>query len=335
MMNKKVNMMKMVRCSLIFLLTLSCLCSTLFSSDKKMVAIVTTVKKNVEVRKAETEVWLKVKVGDFLHEGDYVKTGKNSEADISFITGVRINLKEDTEIEIKQTRAEEKGNETKLEVFKGKLFNKVRKLSRMEIKTPQAIAAVRGTEFGVEVSDLTRIYVLEGLVDVWNSQGKVELKEGMETTVESGKPPKEPEEMDEEEKKEEQGESEDILRLSIKGQLTAGKPVEMELAVVDEQGKIKTVNKKIKLEASNELLCSTDKNKWKRLPYNLKLKEGRGNFFVKSMMAGSVILWCKADDVSPVVVELGFTLPKEKELIIELDDDGQSRKLRLHFERQE
>lgn len=321
------------------------LCGNLMAEDKKMVAILTGVKNKVEVKRSNTIEWIKLKVRDYLYEGDFIRSGKKSQADISFISGVSISVKENTEMEIKLTGIEDKGRDTKIELFRGKIFNRVRKLSSLHIQTPQAVASVRGTGFGVEVSDFTHIYVLAGIVDVWNDHGKVELNEGMETTVESGKPPEQPTQMSEDDRQDKKDESieEKSLKLSIQGELVVGKPIKMKLSVIDNNGNIaEDFDGKIRIESSKSMqytrsivsFTGTSQVAWEDLPVSIKSAQGESVFYLKSENQGSRIISCMADNVLPVAVELDFSMPAEKELIIDVDDNGIPRKMKILFKRQ-
>jgi hypothetical protein len=312
-------------------------CFSLHAEEKNFVGMATVVKKKVEVKKVNTKEWVALKVGTFMKEGDVVKLGKGAYAEISFITGIVINLKENTEIKIKLLKPEEKGRGTELEIFRGNMLSKVKKLTRMRVITPQAIAAVRGTEFGVDVTDFTYIYVYEGLVDVMNDWGNVELKEGMETVVETGRPPHEPRKIESEEKKEElTQERKNVLSFVAEQEIEAGKPAKAELYVVDSFGKVQEdASCKIRMESDGDVFVSDDSVKWNKLPHTVKLEGGRTGFYIKSDTGGRSIVTCDCEEYDPVTVDLMFIEPYYKSLIIDLDDEGSKRRLKMIFERQE
>lgn len=331
--NKIAHILKFVLWSALFFMFIRV---SLYSAENEMVAIVTSVNKKVDVKRVGTDIWNRIKVRDYLYEGDRIKAGKDAHAEVSFISGVGLYVKENTEIEIRETDSEVRGKDTSIELFKGKLFNRVKKLSNLEIRTPQAVAAVRGTEFGVEVGDITRIYVIEGLVDVWNSQGRVELKEGMETTVEAGQAPEEPSEIDSDKRKEEEKETKVNLKLSILGDIVAGEKLKMGLSVVDRNGNLKSESvDKVRIESAEELFISNDGSKWDKLPYNLKMDNGKANFYIRSLIAQNTVVSFQASEAYSTVVELIFASQDERELIIDVDDEGKSRRLKFFFEKQE
>lgn len=65
--------------------------------------------------------------------------------------------------------------------------------SRFEISSPQGVTSVRGTRYRVAVTDFdSRAEVLQGLVDVGNSLGKVTLPPGTGTLFKADSPPSSP-----------------------------------------------------------------------------------------------------------------------------------------------
>lgn len=93
-------------------------------------------------------------------------------------------------------------NETRLEMFRGKLFSRVKNLEgTYEVSTPQAVAGVRGTEFLMEVygDTVTVITAVEGELEVSSRDGSgtVTLQEHEQTVILDGEAPSEPEKFDE------------------------------------------------------------------------------------------------------------------------------------------
>jgi len=181
------------------------------SSDKS--AIVLVRKKgmvclwDLSARKwAEMSEKGKIKVGDFL------KTGEESEAIISFGKKAVITVAGNSMLRITTTIFEKEDiKKIKIQMPKGKIWSAVEKLpvpeSKFEIETPNALAGVRGTVFMVGVKpeeDSTRISVIEGEVNVSSTrtEGYVVLKANMSTTVVANKSPVSPQVLEEKENQE-------------------------------------------------------------------------------------------------------------------------------------
>src|SRR4051812_25012978 len=65
--------------------------------SKALSAIVATCAQAfgaVEVRRPGAAFWEPIKVGDVLHSGDWVKTGKGAYAKVAFLTGGGLELEE-------------------------------------------------------------------------------------------------------------------------------------------------------------------------------------------------------------------------------------------------
>ncbi|MDE2143799.1 MAG: FecR domain-containing protein [Elusimicrobia bacterium] len=128
-----------------------------------------------------------------LEEGDRVTTGENSSADISLDGGSLIHLEPDSDFTLEKT---ERAQSSFLLAF-GSLIAKIQKLGSqsLTVRTPGAVAAVRGTEFGVEAGADAQTHVGvfdEGRVEVKDDAGTAVLTPNQETTVEEGRAPMRP-----------------------------------------------------------------------------------------------------------------------------------------------
>ncbi|MDD5680323.1 MAG: FecR family protein [Candidatus Omnitrophica bacterium] len=102
--------------------------------------------------------WQAATEGLKLSSGDKIKTGGDGMVSIDFANGGRIFLKPDTEFEITSlNRSDDKGSiDYKLQLNMGRLRAAVEKLdpnSSFEIKTPTAVAAIRGTTYYLTVRE--------------------------------------------------------------------------------------------------------------------------------------------------------------------------------------
>lgn len=124
-----------------------------------------------------------------LNDGDKIITKDNSYVEITFEDEHIIRLQENTELVIRKKA--ESGNEVFLN--SGKLLASLKNLVKgtsFEVRTPTAVAAVKGTDFAVEVTEQnTAIGVFEGEVETAgiDLQGKeterIFVKQNQETSV--------------------------------------------------------------------------------------------------------------------------------------------------------
>jgi ferric-dicitrate binding protein FerR (iron transport regulator) len=141
-------------------------------------------KEGVVLKKVTTQnIWIYADKGDVLDDGDSLKTGKNSYAELEFSDGSRVKISQETEVSIYKDYFSLAIGYIRLYITK--LF------PNFEIRTPSAIAGVRGTEFTVEVLEdqTTIVTVYEGEVDLM-AQGKtLRLRKGESGIVRPKSPP--------------------------------------------------------------------------------------------------------------------------------------------------
>jgi len=132
---------------------------------------------------------------------DYkIRTGKRSYMEILLIDGTKIFVKEVTVLNISGLKMKETDPPTKLSMLTGKMRITLKKTFRdrsLVLKTPTAIAGVRGTDFGAIASrDETKLVVFEGKVEVANAEKDIIksyiVKEREEVSVKKDLVPTEP-----------------------------------------------------------------------------------------------------------------------------------------------
>ncbi|OHD65629.1 MAG: hypothetical protein A2176_13370 [Spirochaetes bacterium RBG_13_51_14] len=111
-----------------------------------------------------------VQIGDIIKEKDVIQTGTDSFCDIK-IGGSLIRVKQKTKIILSSLLKQDDLENTILDLMSGKMLCKPKKLFKSEsflVKTPTAVAGVRGTQFSVEAdaNGTSRIKVFEGQVKV-------------------------------------------------------------------------------------------------------------------------------------------------------------------------
>ena len=316
-----------IKTAALFLLLTAVITAPLKAEEE--IAVLTRVERNVEIRRAGEEEWIRAELGDYLSSGDRVRAARRSSAEISFLAGVETILEENTEIEIRESATRE---DTDIEMVRGEVFNKVRGITNVEIRTPQAVAAVRGTQFGVELDQHTRVYVLEGRVDVFNPEGRVELTEGTETTVEPGKAPSDPGALDEETRRRRTEEIQPHqLRLEALDEAVAGQAVRIRLTALDEEGNIvDDARDRVEINSGRDIYLTErlDPARWNSMPRRVRLENGLAEFYLRTYDEGPRVISASSSDLATAVLEMNFTLPDEKELLLDL---GGEYRMRLEF----
>lgn len=129
-----------------------------------------------------------------------LRTGPRSSAMLEFDDGSRVMVRQASELRLVRSdrRVLDGGFLVELELLRGGLENLVTPQrrapeTRFEIRTPAAVAAVRGTEFRVHAdTGATWTEVLDGAVQVGNAAGAVRADAGFGTIAQAGQAPQAP-----------------------------------------------------------------------------------------------------------------------------------------------
>ena len=125
-----------------------------------------------------------------IKNGDLIRTNESGKIILTLLGGDNVFLAPDTEIKFKENK-KKKGLSNIINrnlTLKGRLLAKIRKnLARpIQIRTPNAIVAVKGTEFVTEfIQGITNVGTIKGLVSMTSivNNKSVELKEGTMSSV--------------------------------------------------------------------------------------------------------------------------------------------------------
>jgi hypothetical protein len=159
-------------------------------------AQVLLVYGDVNVTNAAGSDTHKVKKGDLLAQGDSLTTGKNSLAKLLFADGSNIDIQPNSNLSI-QASYKYAGKETfvtNLKLVKGRTEVSANPDhvvgNTLQIQTPSAVAAVRGTQFRVGAEDSISLQeTLEGKVAFSASGQEVLLAKGYGSVAEKDKAP--------------------------------------------------------------------------------------------------------------------------------------------------
>jgi hypothetical protein len=111
--------------------------------------------------------------GDAVTEGDVIRTGPESAADVEIKDFSIFHIKENTEVEIEDILTS-----PKVKVRKGWFLIIVRKDTPLEVDTPTVLAGVRGTVFFFNVFDDDTAYICDcnGRIELFDSRSGESLR---------------------------------------------------------------------------------------------------------------------------------------------------------------
>lgn len=153
-------------------------------AEGPVAGVVVSLEGRPQMKTAGKDAYKRVKVNDMVHEGDTLKTGKGERVGVAFVGGAELRVNEESVFTVQSG-----GNATKpTSVFTSFGDAWTRLLTGhggpgIQVKSPVAVAAVRGTEADIDVSDRMAVKVYEGLVDVMNDKGKTSLRAGQQSSV--------------------------------------------------------------------------------------------------------------------------------------------------------
>jgi hypothetical protein len=125
--------------------------------------VLRVVKGDVQIKSGSTGVTAKAKLGQEVYPKDTIITGKEARAKVVMIDNNELNISPDSHIEIQnyEYAPAENKKDVLLNVLYGKVRSKVEqkydgKTSKFQVKTPSAVAGVRGTDFVTGYNQTTR-----------------------------------------------------------------------------------------------------------------------------------------------------------------------------------
>lgn len=164
------------------------------TATAEAIAVNGTVHK-LEVQSQERSP---LQVGDKLSQNDEVKSEADGSATLQFVDGSKLFLKSNSLIHLEALSYNDTSNtsNTRIRLDRGRLRNLIEKQrnaeSTYEVATPAAVAAVRGTDYRVTMTEETPPAMLtevtEGVVSVANGQQEFLLKKGYAIRAVAGEP---------------------------------------------------------------------------------------------------------------------------------------------------
>ncbi|MBN1499137.1 MAG: FecR domain-containing protein [Spirochaetes bacterium] len=134
----------------------------------------------------------KVTMKSQFQDGDLIVTGDKSYIVLTTEKGDEIKLQKSSKLLI-DLKLMESGSASLINGSISAKYNKIIKTEERKIYTPTAVAAVRGTEFEIIVSDdgTSRVEMIEGSLDVYNPNGKVNISGKEKSDIAPGGKPSE------------------------------------------------------------------------------------------------------------------------------------------------
>jgi hypothetical protein len=154
-------------------------------------AVVKALEGSAQIKKARSTRYETLKTNMLIQVGDEIAT-KNGNVVIEFADSSTIRLEANSNLYFNKLSHFGKTGmvDTRLRLKKGSLTTEIPPLvkgSRYEIKTPSAVAAVRGTEFRLHTSENeTRLEVLDGTVEFSGEHGQMMVEAGKGATIKQG-----------------------------------------------------------------------------------------------------------------------------------------------------
>lgn len=151
------------------------------SSTPSTLTTLSAIDGDVSVMEAGTDSWTQGEVGMPLEDGDVVKTGDDSSAEITFFDGSTIELQPGTEVEFDSLDIADSGYTTiSLQQTIGATISRVVNIvdpqSSYEVETTTGVAAVRGSIMVVCVTEEGTSWIANRQGNIWSRSQGVELQ---------------------------------------------------------------------------------------------------------------------------------------------------------------
>lgn len=145
-----------------------------------------------EHREQSSSPWVPAKNAQGLNQGAFVRTGQASKMGILFADETQIRLNQNSVLQIKEV-GRGKDSTTRVNLSSGRAWSQTKRPpgSSLYFDTPAATAAIRGTDWDIEVDEkgATLMTVFSGTVDFYNDLGTLTLKQNEAALAEPGKAP--------------------------------------------------------------------------------------------------------------------------------------------------
>lgn len=152
---------------------------------------IVAAKGGEELRFVRESNWRAVEVRQDVVGGDVLRTNALGNLAILFADRTQIRVGRNSTLTVNQVASSDAGT-TDLSLQAGTIWARAaRGGSGVDVKTPAAVAAIRGTDWSLTVdgSGKTGLVVLEGVVELTNAQGSVTVRQGEGAVASIGQKP--------------------------------------------------------------------------------------------------------------------------------------------------
>ena len=118
--------------------------------------------------------WEKVRRGDSILKDDRIRTGRNSRVELVFKNKIYLRASANSEINVRSLFGDTKEQDLDVNLIRGTLWTsalrRLKKNSRVKIRTPVAVMAVKGTQFNTvfqPANEQLEIILVEGRIEVF------------------------------------------------------------------------------------------------------------------------------------------------------------------------
>ena len=143
-------------------------------------------------RKADRDApWLAARSRDNLAGGAFVRTGTASRMALLFADETQVRLNQNSLLQVKEVAGAGR-DATVLRLELGRAWSQAKRVpDSLQLETPSATAAIRGTSWELEVdaSGRATLAVVTGTVEFFNAQGRVTVEANESAVAEVGKAP--------------------------------------------------------------------------------------------------------------------------------------------------
>lgn len=158
---------------------------------KDPIAEVINVQGIAEVKTTPEASWQAAKLRQLLDSGAQARVGPDSRMALLLFDQTQLRLKENTQVRLERT-GDGKKAVTMIRLDAGKTWVQSKAIpDHLIMQTPAAVAAIRGTDWEMEVAPDGRavLTVLHGKIDFYNDQGHVTVQRDERAVAEKGKAP--------------------------------------------------------------------------------------------------------------------------------------------------
>ena len=302
---------------------------------RDMAGIVTKINGELTIMPAGTQTWRKARVGQFLSEGDRLKTGRESTAGIAFVNGIELTINKDTVFDVQGMEGVSTGHAVYMDA--GEIYSKVivRGVT-FEMRTPTAVAAVRGTEFNTRMAPngVMLVEVYKGNVYVHNDHGSVQVGESQKTVVNSGSAPESPTQA--EQQPQWQTDEEDKSTLSWSGIPQEAVTDTAYMLLIEARRSDQTLDTGARSEValvSNyaDTVFSRDGRQWGS--NSVMLRGGKAQVWVKGFQEGAWVITATGARYKSSSAVIQAKLPRKKELHLKFRTPEGEKTIRYKFSR--